>query len=135
MWKALLLFATAATLVDAAEMDQVSYGKYLVEEVAKCGECHTPRLPTGELDTSKWLQGTTLDFQPSQENKHWHKTSPNVTPGGSLWQRWGEQGIVKFLETGLGPKGNAADPPMPAYKLRPSDAEAIVAYLKSLKHE
>jgi hypothetical protein len=41
--------------------------------------------------------------------------------------------MVKFLETGLDPEGHATDSHMPAYKLRPHDAEAIVAYLKTLK--
>jgi hypothetical protein len=40
--------------------------------------------------------------------------------------------MVKFLETGKNPRGNAADPPMPAYKLQHDDAVAIVTYLKSL---
>jgi hypothetical protein len=65
--------------------------------------------------------------------KGWHKTSPDLTSPGRLFARWGEAGLEKFLETGTGPSGHAADPPMPAYKLRPDDAKAIVAYLKSLK--
>lgn len=135
MLKVLMVFGAIAGLGVCAEMDQVAYGKYLVEEVAQCQRCHTPRLENGGLDQSKWLRGATLDFQPAQDVKGWHKDSPDLTPGSRLWQSWGEQGITKFLETGLGPRGNAADPPMPAYKLRPSDAEAIVAYLKSMKHE
>jgi len=116
-----------------AQNNQVDYGKYLAEEVGKCQDCHTPRLETGQLDKTKWMKGCTLDFQPIADVKGWHKTAPDLTPAGKLWARWGEDGLVKFLTTGLNPKGNAADPPMPAYKLRPSDAEAIVAYLKSLK--
>lgn len=135
MLKFASVFCAVAALSFAAEVDPVAYGKYLVEEVGKCQECHTPKLETGELDKSKWLQGATLDFQPTQEVKGWHKTSPDLTPKSRLWQRWGEQGLVKFLETGAGPSGHAADPPMPAYKLRPADAEAIVAYLKTLKQQ
>jgi hypothetical protein len=36
------------------------------------------------------------------------------------------------MTTGLTPRDMPADPPMPAYKLKPGDAEAVVAYLKSL---
>jgi mono/diheme cytochrome c family protein len=117
----------------AADSDPVVYGKYLIEEVGKCQECHTPRAESGELDKSKWLKGATLDFQPTQEVKGWHKTSPDLTSAGRLFSRWGEAGLVKFLTTGAGPNGHAADPPMPAYKLKQADAEAMVAYLKSLK--
>lgn len=133
MFRVFSLFFVTAALSFGAQSDQVGYGKYLVEEVGKCQECHTARLETGELDQTRWLKGAALDFQPTKEVKGWHKTSPDLTPGGRLWQRWGEQGIVKFLETGAGPSGHPADPPMPAYKLKPADAEAIVAYLKTLK--
>lgn len=127
------IWCATAALTFAADSDQVIYGKYLVEEVARCQECHTARLETGELDKTKWLKGAMLDFQPVKEVKGWHKTAPDITAGGGLWVRWKEDGLTKFLETALNPRGNPADPPMPAYKLKPADAEAIVAYLKSLK--
>jgi mono/diheme cytochrome c family protein len=127
-------FLCATALVGfPQDSDSAARGKYLVEEVAKCQECHTPKTETGELDTSKWLKGTTLDFQPMHEVKGWHKTSPDLTSAGRLFARWGEAGIEKFLETAVGPSGHAADLPMPAYKLHADDAKAIVAYLKSLK--
>jgi mono/diheme cytochrome c family protein len=113
--------------------DKLEYGRYLTEEVGKCQECHSPRLETGQLDKTKWLKGSTLNFQPINEVKGWHKTAPDLTPGGKLWARWGEDGMLKFLMNGVNPKGEPVDPPMPAYKLKASDAEAIVAYLKSLK--
>ena len=128
---AVTLFA-ALPLVNAAP-DQVERGKYLVEEVAKCQDCHTPLGADGQLDREKWLKGTVLNFQPMQAVKDWHKTSPDLTPGSRLWQRWGEKGITEFLKTGLGPSGHNADPPMPTYKLKAEDAESIVQYLKSLK--
>ncbi|MCC6366292.1 MAG: c-type cytochrome [Bryobacterales bacterium] len=113
--------------------DKVAYGKYLVEEVGKCQDCHTPRLENGQLDKDKWLKGAVLDFQPIKPVEGWHKTSPDLTSSSRLFQRWGAAGIAKFLTTGLNPRGHAADPPMPAYKLKAADAEAIVEYLKSLK--
>jgi mono/diheme cytochrome c family protein len=41
----------------AADRSEFERGRYLVEEVAKCTECHTPRNAQGELDHSAWLQG------------------------------------------------------------------------------
>ena len=35
--------------------------------------------------------------------------------------------------TGLAPNGQPARPPMPQYKMNRADAEAVVAYLESLK--
>ena len=112
---------------------QIEYGKYLVEEVAKCQECHAQRLPDGQLDSSKWMKGAVLNFQPIEPVQGWHKTAPDLTSGSRLWQKWGDSAMLKFLITGQGPKGTPADPPMPAYKLKQQDAEAMLAYLKSLK--
>jgi mono/diheme cytochrome c family protein len=129
-----LTAALAAAFVwSASGADQVDRGKYLLEEVGKCQVCHTPKQADGQLDKTKWLKGAVLDFQPMQPVKDWHKTSPDLTPAGRLWEKWGEKGLVGFLTTGKGPTGHAADPPMPTYTLKAEDAEAMVAYLKSLK--
>jgi mono/diheme cytochrome c family protein len=124
--------ALSLTAVPARAQSAVERGKYLVDEVAKCGDCHTPTVE-GRPDATKYLKGAVLAFQPIGEVKGWHKTSPDLTPGSRLWQRWGEKGLTDFLLTGKGPSGNAADPPMPAYKMKAEDAEAVVQYLKSLK--
>ncbi len=132
MKRALFLIALSnfAWAQDAAE--PVARGKYLVEEVAKCQDCHSARLASGELDKEKWLKGATLDFAPTHEIKTWHKTAPDITGGSALFKRWTEKGVTEFLMTAKNPRGGVADPPMPAYKLTRADAEAIVAYLKSL---
>ena len=129
--------ATASVLLAASGSAQdaqvVERGRYLTLEVGKCQDCHTPRAESGELDKEKWMKGAVLDFAPLKEVKGWHKTSPDLTPAGRLWSRWGEPALLKFLQTGLAPNGKPADQPMPAYKLTKADAEAVVAYLKTLK--
>ena len=111
----------------------VARGKYLVEEVAKCQDCHTPKNAKGEPDAAKWMKGGPLGFQPAQPVPGWHAGAPDLTSTSRIWARWGDSGFVKFLTTGLNPRGHAADPPMPAYKLTEEDAGAVMAYLKSLK--
>lgn len=123
----------AASTVWAADSDSIARGKYLVEEVGKCSECHTPLAADGKPDMSKFLKGATLTFQPIDPVPGWHKTSPDITSTGRIWARWGDEGSVKFFETGKNPRGNAADPPMPAYTMTHSDAQAVVDYLRSLK--
>ncbi len=114
--------------------DKVARGKYLVEEVARCQDCHTPHLMgSGELVKSAWLKGATLDFVPVTQPPNWHAKTPDITSTSALWSRWTEDGMVKFLETGRNPRGSKADPPMPAYNLTHEDALAVTAYLKSLK--
>jgi mono/diheme cytochrome c family protein len=107
-------------------------GKYLVEEVVKCQECHTTRTAAGEQDKTKWLKGGALDFKPVAEIPKWHASAPDITSTSPLWQRWGMDGMVKFLETAKNPRGGGADRPMPAYQMQHDDAVAVAAYLKSL---
>ena len=127
---ALCLMAGSAFAQDTSVMAR---GKYLVEEVAKCSECHTPATATGEADKSKWLKGGQLVVKPLGKIPKWHTTAPDITSTSPYWERWGMDGFVKYLETGKNPKnGGTADRPMPAYTLSHDDAEAIVTYLKSL---
>ena len=129
----LLLSLASAALLHAADAAQIEYGRYLVEDVGQCHECHTPKLPDGTFDRSKWLKGAVLNIQPIEPIKGWHKTSPDLTPASRLWSKWGEATLLKYLETGLAQNGKPADAPMPSYKFKPKDAEAILVYLKSLK--
>jgi|SRR5581483_614793 len=119
MRNCLLLFLTGGLLAQSAEPFQsavpaagaVEYGKYLTEHVANCSTCHASS-----------LKGVGTP-----------NPSPDLTSSGQLFSRWGERGLVRFLETGVDPQGRAAPSHMPAFKLRPHDAQAIVAYLKSLR--
>ena len=45
---------------------------------------------------------------------------------------WDEDAAIKFLMTGIAYNDLHARPPMPPYRLNRQDAEAIVAFLKSL---
>jgi len=117
----------------AAQLDAVSYGRYLVDVVGKCGECHTPVEADGESVRNTNLRGAALGVSPICDKKNAAKLAPDLTPSGRLFSKWGERQLVKYLETGFDPQGATAQCPMPAYKLRPHDAEAIVTYLKTLR--
>src|SRR6516162_6511436 len=85
---AAMVAGLATPALRADSMDE--RGKYLVDEIAKCGTCHTPAVE-GKPDPAKYLKGAVLEIQPIGEIKGWHKTSPDLTPGSRLWQRWGEK--------------------------------------------
>ena len=128
-----LTVGTALLPAQTPTAAKIEYGRYLAEEVGKCQICHSPRTEAGQLDKERWMKGAVLDFAPLKPVEGWHKTSPDITSGGRLWERWGEAAMMKFMTTGLTPKGTPSDAPMPAYKLKQEDAEALVAYLKTLK--
>ncbi len=108
---------------------QIARGEYLVKAIGQCGDCHTPFNPMGGFVMDKWLQGKKLEFGPLVPFPVWADTAPNIAglPG------WDTQKAVQFFMTGLAPNGQPARPPMPAYKMNRADAEAVVAYLQSLK--
>jgi len=121
---AMPVIAAMFAVAGQAQSGLVSRGKELTEQVAKCQNCHTQRTATGELDKDAWLKGVRSD--PSVY-------IPDITAGGNIWMEWGEKGMLQFLEKGTSPSGAKPSVHMPAYKLRHDDAEAIVAYLKSLR--
>ena len=131
-----ILFAGTLAIVAAAALHgqdaNLERGKYLVEEVARCQECHAPRTDTGDFDRTKWMKGATLLGVPATPPAGWHQKSPDITSTSALWTRWGQDGFSKFLQTAKNPRGGKAGPPMPAYTLKAEDADAIAAYLKSL---
>ena len=69
---------------------------------------------------------------PSSPVADWHQKSPDISSTSALWTRWGQDGLSKFLQTAKNPRGGKAGPPMPTYTLKAEDADAVVAYLKSL---
>lgn len=121
----LLICASSA----AAQTGISERGRYLTEEVAHCQVCHTRRLASGEFDRAAWLKGGAATVPGAAATSK----APDLTSGGDLWKEWGERGMARYLETGADPSGKGSGAHMPAYRLRRDDAEAITAYLKSLK--
>jgi len=101
-------------------------GRYLVEALGHCTECHTPRNALGVLDRTAWMQGAP---NPSGKGK---------IPGiNSAQLTWSAADIAYYLETGFTPDfdsagGQMADVIAHMSKLTPEDRNAIAAYLKSV---
>ncbi|MBN8899014.1 MAG: hypothetical protein J0H35_12655, partial [Rhodospirillales bacterium] len=60
-----LTFLLAAGCGEAAAQN-VARGKYLVDQVGMCGDCHTPRDATGQPIMDKRLTGAPIGFRPTQ---------------------------------------------------------------------
>jgi mono/diheme cytochrome c family protein len=128
-----LVLVVAAASVAAGEpasksKASVARGKYLVEQVAMCTDCHSPRNERGEFIRDRWLHGAPLDFKNTVPMPKWAGVAPPIAglPG------WTVDHGVAFLMTGKTPEGDMPDPPMPPYRMTREDATAVVAYLKSL---
>jgi mono/diheme cytochrome c family protein len=124
---ALALGATAAGAETPAER-----GRYLVETIAGCGNCHTPRGPGGVFAADKHMAGGFVF-----DEKPFRAVASNITPdketgiGG-----WTDAQIAKAIREGIRPDGSLIGPPMPFElyrRLSDTDLNAIVAYLRTLK--
>jgi len=128
-----LALATAAVAADTnnspATAAQIEHGKYLVERVCLCGDCHSPRNDKGEFDRAQWLQGELISFKPD----HPMPFAAIAPPIAGLPSYAKDEAALKFLETGTNPTGKLAMAPMPQFRFNHEDALAVVAYLRSLK--
>ena len=101
-------------------------GRYVVEALAHCAECHTPRDWTGGLDRSRWMAGA--------PNPSGRGTIPNITPAELDWSA---ADVAYYLETGFTPDfdsagGHMAEVVTSLSQVRAADREAIAAYVKAL---
>ena len=108
---------------------QIEQGKYLVERVGLCGDCHSPRNDKGEFDRAQWLQGELISFKPD----HPMPFAAIAPPIAGLPSYAKDEAALKFMETGTNAAGKRAMAPMPQFRFNHEDALAVVAYLRSLK--
>lgn len=125
LWKRLYL--RDDFVMAEAEDDAVERGRHLVEALAHCGECHTPRDRFGGPDRARWLAGAP---NPSGEGR-----IPAITPGEL---EWSASDIAWYLESGFTPDydsagGSMADVVTNLAELEAADREAIAAYLLALE--
>ena len=72
--------------------------------------------------------GGPVDYRPSYSDPAWAQRGPRIAgaPPGM------DAEIVRLLTTGISRTGKPPDPPMPPFRMTREDAEAVLAYLKSL---
>jgi mono/diheme cytochrome c family protein len=122
---------------EARAATQLERGSYLVNTIMACGNCHSPRDAQGKLTPDNALSGGLKFTVPP-----FVATASNITPDRETGiGTWSDDEIKRGLTQGLRPEhGPMAGVPlsavMPAnfYKaLLPSDLDAIIVYLRSVK--
>lgn len=115
---------------DGGRRKAIEQGKYIVHDVAMCVYCHTPKNESGDLEQVQLLEGAPMPVRSPFENRQWAAQAPSLAglPGG-----WSEDDLVQLLTTGQRPRGPSPRPPMPPFRMRKADAQAVAAYLKSLE--
>ena len=121
-----VLLGSLATLVAAAvappraavaagDEAVLERGRYLVQQVGVCVNCH-----------GSGLKGAKLEFLAAG------LPAAHFAPRIAGLPHLSAAQAVTFLQVGLLPNGARSRPPMPQYRLHHDDAVAIVAYLKQL---
>jgi mono/diheme cytochrome c family protein len=125
-----LLFNSDKRFEPVLERDaQWNRGAYLVEAMAHCGECHTPRNPFEALDNRKMFTGAV------QAGWRAYNITADRDSGVGAWS---DDELAHYLATGhadrrgtaAGPMGEAVDKSL-AHLTR-GDIMAMVAYLRSV---
>ena len=109
---------------------QVERGRYLVEGIAGCGNCHTPNGPTGKVANMALAGGL------MEDNKAFRAVAANITPDRETGiGTWTDAEIARAIREGISRDGRVMGPPMPFELYRAmSDADlaAIIAYLRTV---
>ncbi|MFD0979890.1 c-type cytochrome [Tropicimonas aquimaris] len=114
------------SFVAAAPSQQLERGRYLVEALGHCAECHTPRNRFGALDRSRWMAGA--------PNPAGQGMIPNITPAALDWTL---NQMTWYLQSGFAPDHDEVSREMESIiaglsQLPEADREAIAAYLAGL---
>ncbi len=106
----------------------VDRGRYLVEGIAGCGNCHTPMGPNGPVMDAN-LSGRLVE-----ENPAFKAIAPNITPMSRI-AGWSDDELARSIREGLRPDGSLIGPPMPftMYRgLSDDDVMSMVLYLRTI---
>jgi mono/diheme cytochrome c family protein len=134
-WKT-LFFDEGAFVADDTQSDDWNRGAYLVEALAHCGACHTPRNAFGaEQAGQAYAGGEYLDRVLTGEYRPW--SAPNLTSDDRGLGIWSHEDLASYLKTArnnflesFGPMNEVI---MNSTRhLSDGDIDAMATYLKSL---
>jgi mono/diheme cytochrome c family protein len=114
---------------DTSKSPEWNRGAYLVEALAHCGECHTPRNLAFALDNRKKFGGAVT--------AGWRAFNISSDKSSGIGG-WTDEDLAAYLSAGHAPGHGAASGPMGEAvdhsfsQLAPEDIRAIVAYLRSV---
>jgi len=130
-WLVALVFGVAVVGTANAQSDLVKRGDYLVNGILTCGNCHSPKGPTGDIPGKLFSGGLSWDEPPFKV------TAPNITQDKEtgIGGRTDAQ-IKTLLRTGIRPNGVHIAMIMPTgfyHIMTDRDLNAVVAYLRTIK--
>jgi mono/diheme cytochrome c family protein len=131
----LIVGITAWSLVTVgianAQSDLVERGDYLVNGILTCGNCHTPKGPTGDITDKMFSGGLNWDEPPFKV------TAPNITQDKETGiGEYTDAELRQVLRKGIKRNGVPVAMVMPSgfYEIMTDrDLDAVIAYLHTIK--
>jgi mono/diheme cytochrome c family protein len=125
-----LALVSSWPVAQAQQPGSLERGKYLMESVVACGNCHMQRGPQGEPLPDKGLSGgMVFDEVP------FRAVAANITPDPETGiGKWTDVQLAKAIREGVRPDQTLIGPPMPIEFYRnisDDDLAAIIAWLRA----
>ena len=125
LWNALFAAAEAVP-ASSGKSPAWQRGRYLVETLGHCGECHSPRRALGQVDRDRPLGGNASLGR---------FAAPDITPQGLAARGWDDTPLRAYLRTGLAAPAAASGEMLKVVRLSTSqlsdtDLDAMLRYLR-----
>jgi mono/diheme cytochrome c family protein len=130
-WKSLATLSLVLALPAWSQSNSpLERGRYLMQGIVACGNCHTPQGPNGPLPGKEMAGG--MPFEEPVFTAYASNLTPDRNTGIG---KWTDAQLKRAIREGVRPDGSIIGPPMPIglYRgLSDNDLNAIVAYLRAL---
>lgn len=111
----------------SAPPGNIEHGRYLVERVAMCGECHSARDPQGNIIVGTRLKGGSMPVRPPWPN-NWPLQIPRIAGMAG----YTDAEAMRLLTQGaIKRDGTQLRYPMPRFRMSDQDAADVIAYLRT----
>ena len=126
-----LVIGAVLTNPASAQSELVARGDYLVNGILTCGNCHTPKGPSGEIRDRAFSGGASWDEPPFKV------TAPNITQDTETGiGNYTDAELKQLLRKGIKRSGTRVAMIMPSgfYEIMTDrDLDAVIAYLRTIK--
>jgi mono/diheme cytochrome c family protein len=106
----------------------IEHGRYIVEQVVMCYECHSSRDGQGNIVAGTRFHGGPMPMRPP-----WSSDWPMHIPRIAGLPGYSDAEAMRLLTQGaIKRDGTQLRYPMPRFRMTPQDAADVIAYLRSL---